>query len=139
VGIFNGLTINASGLALERLKLDTISANIANVNTNQTTDTEAYQKKSVQFSENLKNSQNGLSSESAGVKVTGIDTDDSVKLAYDPTNEAADENGYVAQSNVDIADEMVQMIQTVRTYEANVSASEMNKTILKKALEISKG
>jgi flagellar basal-body rod protein FlgC len=139
VGIFNGLTINASGLALERLKLDTISANIANVNTNQTTDTEAYQKKSVQFSENLKNSQNGLSSESAGVKVTGIDTDDSVKLAYDPTNEAADENGYVAQSNVDMADEMVQMIQTVRTYEANVSASEMNKTILKKALEISKG
>ncbi|WP_312542367.1 flagellar basal body rod protein FlgC [Enterococcus sp.] len=139
MGIFNGLTINASGLALERLKLDTISANIANVNTNQTTDTEAYQKKSVQFSENLKNSQNGLSSESAGVKVTGIDTDDSVKLAYDPTNEAADENGYVAQSNVDMADEMVQMIQTVRTYEANVSASEMNKTILKKALEISKG
>jgi len=139
VGIFNGLTINASGLALERLKLDTISANIANVNTNQTTETEAYQKKSVQFSENLKNSQNGLSSESAGVKVTGIDTDDSVKLAYDPTNEAADENGYVAQSNVDMADEMVQMIQTVRTYEANVSASEMNKTILKKALEISKG
>ncbi|KPG68827.1 flagellar basal body rod protein FlgC [Enterococcus sp. RIT-PI-f] len=139
MGIFNGLTINASGLALERLKLDTISANIANVNTNQTTDTEAYQKKSVQFSENLKNSQNGLSSESAGVKVTGIDIDDSVKLAYDPTNEAADENGYVAQSNVDIADEMVQMIQTVRTYEANVSASEMNKTILKKALEISKG
>lgn len=139
MGIFNGLTINASGLALERLKLDTISANIANVNTNQTTDTEAYQKKSVQFSENLKNSQNGLSSESAGIKVTGIDTDDSVKLAYDPTNEAADENGYVAQSNVDMADEMVQMIQTVRTYEANVSASEMNKTILKKALEISKG
>jgi len=139
VGIFNGLTINASGLALERLKLDTISANIANVNTNQTTETEAYQKKSVQFSENLKNSQNGLSSESAGVKVTGIDTDDSVKLAYDPTNEAADENGYVAQSNVDMADEMVQIIQTVRTYEANVSASEMNKTILKKALEISKG
>ncbi len=139
MGIFNGLTINASGLALERLKLDTISANIANVNTNQTTDTEAYQKKSIQFSENLKNSQNGLSSESAGVKVTGIDTDDSVKLAYDPTNEAADENGYVAQSNVDMADEMVQMIQTVRTYEANVSASEINKTILKKALEISKG
>ncbi len=139
MGIFNGLTINASGLALERLKLDTISANIANVNTNQTTETEAYQKKSVQFSENLKNSQNGLSSESAGVKVTGIDTDDSVKLAYDPTNEAADENGYVAQSNVDMADEMVQIIQTVRTYEANVSASEMNKTILKKALEISKG
>ena len=40
---------------------------------------------------------------------------------------------------VDIADEMVAMLQAVRTYEANVSASEMNKTISKKALEISKG
>ena len=45
---------------------------------------------------------------------------------------AADEDGYLEQSNVDIADEMVAMIQAVRTYEANVSASEMNKTILKK-------
>lgn len=45
MGMFNGLTINASGLALERLKLDTISSNIANVNTNQTQTTAAYQKR----------------------------------------------------------------------------------------------
>ena len=55
MGMFNGLTINASGLALERLKLDTISSNIANVNTNQTQTTAAYQKKRILFSENLKN------------------------------------------------------------------------------------
>ena len=53
MGMFNGLTINASGLALERLKLDTISSNIANVNTNQTQTTAAYQKE-YSFSENLK-------------------------------------------------------------------------------------
>jgi flagellar basal-body rod protein FlgC len=138
VSVFDGLTINASGLALERLKLDTISTNIANVNTHQTEDSEAYQKKSVLFSKNLKTVQNG-NTKNYGVKVTGIDTDETLKLAYDPTNPAADEDGYVEQSNVDIADEMVAMIQAVRTYEANVSASEMNKTILKKALEISKG
>lgn len=138
MSVFDGLTINASGLALERLKLDTISTNIANVNTHQTEDSEAYQKKSVLFSENLKTVQNGTT-KNYGVKVTGLDTDETLKLAYDPTNPAADEDGYVEQSNVDIADEMVAMIQAVRTYEANVSASEMNKTILKKALEISKG
>ncbi len=49
MGVFDGLTINASGLALERLKLDTISTNIANVNTNQTENSEAYQKKSILF------------------------------------------------------------------------------------------
>ena len=37
-----------------------------------------------------------------------------------------------------MADEMVAMLQAVRTYEANASAAESNKTILKKALEISK-
>lgn len=137
MSVFDGLTINASGLALERLKLDTISTNIANVNTNQTEDSEAYKKKSILFSENLKTVQGGK--KNYGVKVTGIQTDETLKLTYDPTNPAADEDGYLEQSNVDIADEMVAMIQAVRTYEANVSASEMNKTILKKALEISKG
>ena len=117
MGMFNGLTINASGLALERLKLDTISSNIANVNTNQTQTTAAYQKKSILFSENLKNSREGTPA-TYGVKVTGIAADETEKLTYD---------------------EMVAMLQAVRTYEANVSASEMNKTILKKALEISKG
>ena len=128
MGMFNGLTINASGLALERLKLDTISSNIANVNTNQTQTTAAYQKKSREGTP-----------ATYGVKVTGIAADETEKLTYDPTNPAANDEGYVGQSNVDIADEMVAMLQAVRTYEANVSASEMNKTILKKALEISKG
>lgn len=139
MGIFNGLNINASGLALERLKLDTISTNIANVNTNQTEDSEAYQKKTVLFSENLKNAQNSLNGrQSYGVKVTGIGNDETIKQVYDPTNPSADENGYVAQSNVDLASEMVDLIQASRTYEANVSAAEMNKVMIKKALEISK-
>ena len=130
MGMFNGLTINASGLALERLKLDTISSNIANVNTNQTQTTAAYQKR-VFFFRKFKNSREGTPA-TYGVKVTGIAADETEKLTYDPTNPAANDEGYVGQSNVDIADEMVAMLQAVRTYEANVSASEMNKTILKK-------
>ena len=131
MGVFDGLTINASGLALERLKLDTISTNIANVNTNQTENSEAYQKKSILFLKILRRFKMERQ-KNYGVKVTGIQTDETLKLTYDPTNPAADEDGYLEQSNVDIADEMVAMIQAVRTYEANVSASEMNKTILKK-------
>ena len=50
MSIFNGLQINASGLALERLKLDTVSTNIANLNTNQTRNSAAYHAKSVVFS-----------------------------------------------------------------------------------------
>ena len=70
---------------MERLKLDTISSNIANVNTNQTQTTAAYQKKSILFSENLKNSREGTPA-TYGVKVTGIAADETEKLTYDPTN-----------------------------------------------------
>lgn len=143
MSIFTGLNINASGLALERLKLDTISTNIANVNTHQTEGREAYRRKTVEFTESLKNAQQTQTNQingkmSFGVKVNQISEDQTERLSYDPTNPNADENGYVALSNVNTADEMVAMIQALRTYEANASSLEANKLILRKALEISK-
>lgn len=95
-------------------------------------------KKTVEFSENLRQAQGTNKITSAGVKVTNIAEDNTTKLTYDPTNPDADANGYVEMPNVNMADEMVDMIQAMRTYEANVSSIEANKNILKKALEISK-
>lgn len=139
MGIFNGLNINASGLALERLKLDTISTNIANVNTTRTPEGGPYKQKTVTFAENLRRSLGSNRLEQGyGVRSTGLVANQQIKMSYDPENPDADANGYVAQSNVNMADEMVAMLQAVRTYEANASAAESNKTILKKALEISK-
>lgn len=144
MSFFNGLNINASGLALNRLQMDVSSTNIANVNTNTTPEGGPYKAKTVQFSENLMAHQadlndpsSSLNSPSYGVKVMGITANQNVKRTYDPTNPNADANGYVAQSNVNLADEMVKMIQAQRSYEANVSATEMNKSILQKALQIS--
>ena len=138
MSIFNGLQINASGLSLERMKLDVASTNIANVNTTRKAEGGPYKKKTVEFSENLRQAQGTNKITSAGVKVTNIAEDNTTKLTYDPTNPDADANGYVEMPNVNMADEMVDMIQAMRTYEANVSSTEANKNILKKALEISK-
>lgn len=146
MSIFNGLAINTSGLALERLKLDTISTNIANVNTTRTAEGGPYKSKTVTFAENMKNVQNQLNNNDAGfgnrmsygVRVTGIKENNTIKRTYDPTNPDANANGYVRESNVNMADQMVQMVQTMRTYEANVSATEANKALLKNALSISK-
>ncbi len=138
MSIFNGLQINASGLSLERMKLDVASTNIANVNTTRTAEGGPYKKKTAEFSENLRQAQGTNKITSAGVKVTNIAEDNTTKLTYDPTNPDADANGYVEMPNVNMADEMVDMIQAMRTYEANVSSTEANKNILKKALEISK-
>lgn len=49
MSIFNGLQINASGLSLERMKLDVASTNIANVNTTRTAEGGPYKKKRLSF------------------------------------------------------------------------------------------
>lgn len=144
MSIFNGLQINASGLALERLKLDTTSTNIANVNTTRTPEGGPYRRKSVQFAENLRqveadngNIMEANKRQSSGVRVTGIAQDQTEKLGYKPDDPDADQNGYVHLPNVNLADEMIDLIQSQRSYEANVASSQVNKQILSKALEIS--
>lgn len=143
MSIFNGLQINASGLALERLKLDITSNNIANVNTTRTPQGGPYRKKSVQFAENLRQVKPGPADNvygnkkrSSGVKVTTITQDQTEKLSYKPNDPNADQNGYVHLPNVNLADEMIDLIQSQRSYEANVASSQVNKQILNKALEI---
>ncbi len=139
MSVFDSMRINGSGLTLERLKLDTISTNIANVNTTRTAEGGPYRKKEVTFEEYLMSKKNGLGGmeKSFGVKPTGIEESDEILLAYDPLSPDADEDGYVQQSNVNMADEMVEMMNTLRTYEANTTALNASKSILKKALEIS--
>src|SRR5690606_26525300 len=144
MSIFNSMQINASGLTLERLKMDTISTNIANVNTTRTEDGGPYRRKEVFFEENLKNEKNKLTGKieekSLGVKVVGVvDSEEDLKLVYNPDHPDANEDGYVMMPNVNMVDEMIALINAQRTYEANVTALTASKNILKKALEISKG
>lgn len=133
--VFNSMKINASGLSLERLKMDIISTNIANINTTRTEDGGPYRRKEVLFEEILSNK--GISS---GVRVTEIqEGEGDMKITHNPDHPDADENGYLLLPNVNMADEMINLIKTQRTYEANVTALNTSKNLLKKALEISKG
>src|SRR5690606_2423192 len=127
MSVFSSMQINASGLSLERLKMDTISTNIANINTTRTEDGGPYLRKEVVFEENLKTMKNKLNGrnekKSMGVKVTGIvDVNEDLKVVYDPMHPDADEDGYVLMPNVNMVDEMIALINTQRTYEANVTA-----------------
>lgn len=140
MSIFDSMRINSSGLSLERLKLDTISSNIANVNTTRTEEGGPYQKKTVVFEESLMQKTSDLAGsinqKSFGVRATGIEASDEIVIEYNPTHPDADELGYVTKSNVNMADEMVEMMNTIRTYEANVTATNASKNMLSKALEI---
>lgn len=132
--LFSALRISASGLSAERLRMDTISSNIANANTTRGADGKPYIRKVAVFQENL-DSARGFN----GVKAVGIEEDKSpLRKEYDPSNPDADADGYVTMPNVNILNEMADMIASSRAYEANVDTLNAGKSMFMKALEIGK-
>lgn len=143
MGAFDSFRISASGLSAERLRMDTIASNIANVNTTRGENGQPYRRKVAVFQENLLN-QMGTDSEGtgnslAGVKAVGIEEDQSaLRKEYDPTNPDADKDGYVTMPNVNVLNEMADMITATRSYEANVTAMNSEKSMFSQALQIGK-
>lgn len=140
---FDTMRISASGLSAERLRMDTIASNIANATTTRTENGGPYKRKIAVFEENLNNElnkKNGSTEKKLyGVKATGIVEDPSpVRKMYDPSHPDADEEGYVSMPNVNVLNEMADMMASVRTYEANVTVMNAEKSMFGKALEIGK-
>ncbi|SCN21301.1 putative proximal rod protein [Clostridium sp. N3C] len=139
---FSTFRISASGLSAERLRMDTIASNIANVSTTRGEDGKPYVRKVAVFQENLNKlmaSGNKKENQFLGVKAVGIVEDQSeLRRVYDPTHPDADEEGYVLMPNVNILNEMADMIAATRAYEANVNILNNAKSMFSKALEIGK-
>lgn len=145
--MFGSFDISSSGMTAQRIRMDIISDNIANVNTTRTEDGGTYRRKLPVFQEKdvssfreLLNVKLGKSSSDEGVKVTSITEDTSpFKMIYNPGHPDANEEGYVTMPNVDITSEMVDMISASRAYEANVTVLNTSKNMAMKALEIGRG
>lgn len=144
MGAFDSLNISASGLSAERLRMDTISSNIANVDTTRSDKTgQPYRRKIAVFQENLDkklNPETGqYEDDLKGVKAVGIVDDNSpLKQVYDPTNPDANADGYVSMPNVNTLNEMADLISSTRAYQANVSVMGAEKTMFSSALQIGK-
>lgn len=146
MGLFNSFNISASALTAQRLRMDIISQNIANVDTTRTAEGTPYRRKTVVFQEKQSDIpfSQYLSEQSrsqyltgGGVRVTRIVEDQSpFKEVYDPGHPDADENGIVKKPNVEVVTEMVNMISATRAYEANITMLNSSKSMAMKALEI---
>lgn len=143
MAIFSSFNISASGMTAERLRSDTISQNLANVNTTRTKDGKPYVRKTVVFTERQATpfdkvfmTTTGLAGN--GVKVTKIIEDKAtpMNMVYDPSHPDADENGYVTYPNVNTVTEMTNLIDASRAYEANVTAFDAAKAMALKGLEV---
>ena len=75
---------------------------------------------------------------SQNIKVTSVyeDTSTDMNMVYDPSHPDADENGYVTYPNVNVVQEMTDMIDASRSYEANISAFNASKSMATKGLSI---
>ncbi|WP_258359729.1 flagellar basal body rod protein FlgC [Moorella sulfitireducens (nom. illeg.)] len=133
------LAISASGLTAERLRLDLIANNLANINTTRTPRGGPYRRQVPVFAEKLREAMGqtpGLAP-GRGVEVAAIVEDSTPpRLVYDPSHPDAGADGYVALPNINIVNEMVDLITATRAYEANVTVLNAAKAMTMKALEI---
>lgn len=142
MGMFDSFHISATALTSQRLRMDTVSANIANAQTTRgrlvNGEWEPYTRKMTVLQEAPFRQQ--LNAINGGVQVAEIAEDETpFKLAYNPSHPDADERGYVRMPNVDLLKEMVDLMGATRSYEANIAAMNASKAMLVKAMEIGKG
>lgn len=137
------MNISSSGLTAQRTRMNTISSNIANINTTRTPEGGPYRRKDVVFEAlpEAKTFGEVLTAQPDRmlnrVQVTDINVDRKAPLLkYEPDHPDANEQGYVAYPNINLMEEMTNMIQATRSYEANVSAMQASKDMAMTALEI---
>ena len=149
MGIFSSINTAATGLTANRMRLDVIADNMANVNTTRTTEGGPFRRSRVIVAPRVESPywrspflpdslDNGIC---RGVRVLEIQKDNTEpRYVYDPTHPDAiltgPREGYVAMPNVDVVTEMVDMISASRSYEANAALIEGSKAMFQRALDI---
>ncbi len=141
--LYDALHTSSTGLAAQRLRMNLISANLANVNTTRTPEGGPYRRKEVvfearsrgqSFRDVLRSRQNRQPADVQAARIIEDPRTPIVKFA--PHHPDADEKGYVALPHINVMEEMVNMISATRSYEANITAVRAAKDMALKALEI---
>jgi len=140
IQLLSGIDSTASALNAERIRMDVVSENIANVNTTKGLDGKPYQRQQVVFESVLKAQQDA----SAGAmpqttQIVRIAKDTSPpRMVYNPSHPEANAQGMVAMPNIDIYEEMVDMIASSRSYEANLAVIKNARSMAMQDLSIGK-
>ena len=140
---FKSMQISSSALTAQRIRMNILSANLANAQTTRTPEGGPYRRQDVVFAAEPLGSEFGdfldgsLNAQLKKVEVVNIHKDMSdPKRVFEPHHIDADESGYVLKPNVEVMTEMVNMIAATRAYEANTTAINEAKNAANKALEI---
>ncbi len=132
MSMFSVFNIAGSALTAQSLRLNAVASNMANADSVVGPDGKPYRAKQVVFEATPMGTAGGQ-----GVRVRQVVEDASpARMVYDPRNPAANEQGYVAMSNVNAVEEMVNMISASRSYQTNADVMNTAKTLLLRTLQL---
>ncbi len=158
--MFRTMGIAASGLSAQRARMEVIAQNIANAETTRTPEGGPYKRQQVSLQaaqpsafedafakalgvppigtpESLAPMGDVVADRAAGVEVAGITIDDTEgPRVYQPGHPDADKDGYVHYPNVRITDEMVDLMDARRQFEANATVFQVAKSMMRRAIDI---
>lgn len=128
---FRIFAIAGSALNAQSARLNAVASNLANADSIVGADGRPYRAKQVVFAATP------VAGGGLGVRVTQVvESAAPLRMHYDPANPAADEKGYVALSNVNVVEEMVNMISASRAYQTNAEVMNTAKALMAKTLTI---
>ena len=133
--IYKAMTISARGMAAQTVRLRVVAENLANTDTTGSSPgADAYRRKTISFETRM---DTALGAETVRVKQVGRDTSD-LPLRYDPSNPAANADGYVKTPNVSSFVEMMDMREAERSYSANLAVMQATRSMLTRTIEMLK-
>ena len=141
INILPGIDSTSAALNAERIRMDVVSENIANVNTTRGLDGKPYQREQVVFESVLQAQQNSdaLGSAPQTVQVARIEKDPRPPImVYNPSHPDANAQGMVAMPDISIPEEMVDMIAASRAFEANLAVVKNARSMAMETLAIGK-
>ena len=145
MGLIQSLRSSASALMAQRLRMDVVANNVANMNTSRTAAGGPYRRQQVVFTEqgreipfrDFLGHATGEGRSGGGVTVSAIVEDTTPpRRVHDPTHPDADDDGFVLLPNIDLVTEMTDLISASRAYEASVTVLNATKSLALSALRI---
>jgi flagellar basal-body rod protein FlgC len=143
MSLFSSLSVSASGMAAQRTRAELLVENMANSETTRTPDGGPYRRKDAVFSTQQVASpfsavfQTEMDATATGVAVSDIITDQrDPDKRYMPGHPDADKDGYVSFPRVNPAEDMVDLVDTSRNYEANVAAISAVKDMIQRSIDL---
>jgi len=140
MSLFGSMQVSASGMAAQRARAELLVENMANSETTRTPEGGPYRRKDVVFATELQSSpfsavfQNEVGT---GVTVADVVTDTrEPQRRYLPGHPDADADGFVAFPNLNPAEDMVDLLNSTRSYEANVAAISSIKDMISRSIDI---